>query len=82
MDALRNAGWSIVSSWIDNITTTPTGGSYVFVEGVSFSMARGRDRLIVTADIPVRIPEAYIPNIDADNPGEKVSYIPSTKSEL
>ncbi|KAI7785378.1 hypothetical protein LA080_007214 [Diaporthe eres] len=60
MDALGNAGWSIVSSWIDKITTTPTRGLYVFVEGVSFRMARGRHRLIVTADIPVRIPEAYI----------------------
>ncbi|KAG6368735.1 hypothetical protein INS49_002949 [Diaporthe citri] len=37
-------------------------------------MAKGYDFLIVTAEIPVVILDEFVPNINTDNPSEKIIW--------
>lgn len=55
---------------------------YVSMEGVSLKMARGHNKMIVTADLDVTMPEEYIANIDINKPGNKVVCTASTSNEL
>lgn len=55
---------------------------YVFMEGVSFKRARGHNKMIITADLDVTMPEEYIANIDANEPGNKIVCVASTSNEL
>lgn len=79
---LMNAGWVIISSWIDNPTKIPSDVEVLCVYGISFRLGRNTERLIVVADISVTSPKSVIPNVDADEPGSIIKIVPSTSSEM
>ena len=81
MAALMHAGWIIISTWIDDVRPNTTGSACTLVSGVSFRLARGKERMIATADIIVDMPGGVIPNIDADEPGSEVKLVPSVSNE-
>jgi DNA polymerase elongation subunit (family B) len=78
MTMLMNAGWIIISSWMENVPRIPIDDEVVVVPSVSYRLARGSDRMIVNADIIVGMPDDTIVNIDADTPGERTGYVPAT----
>ncbi|KAI6986052.1 hypothetical protein KC359_g8907, partial [Hortaea werneckii] len=81
MKRLMDAGWVIISSWIDNPIKIPLQVGTVCVYGISFRMGRLHDRLIVNADISVEVPTNWIPNLDATSPGSKTGIVPSLSTE-
>lgn len=78
MIALMNVGWKIISSWIEDVPRIRLDDPTVFIPGISYRLGRGTDRLIVKADITVNTPGETVLNIDADRPGEKSGYVPSS----
>lgn len=78
---LMDAGWIIISSWIDDPVRIPMQIGTVTVNGISFRLARGSERMIVTADVSVDVPSIAILNIDADEPGSADNMIPSSSNE-
>lgn len=81
MRRLMDAGWVIISSWIDVVVKIPIQMGTVCVHNVSFRMGRGNDRMIVVSDISVDVPSNVILNIDANEPGSKVGVMPSGSNE-
>ena len=82
MVALMNAGWAIITSWIDDVVKIPKQVATVCVEGIAFRMALSSKRLIVRANIYVDVPLGIIVNADTDAENCKPMIVPSASNEL
>ena len=81
MTGLMNVGWTVISSWIDNVIPSSSDDTSVYVQGVGFRLARRSERLIVNANIVVNTPLHAIANMDSDEPGSAAKIVPSVTSE-
>ncbi|RSL83434.1 hypothetical protein CEP52_016716 [Fusarium oligoseptatum] len=71
MTMLMNAGWNIISNWMDDVPKISVDSPIIAIPRVSYRLGRRFERIIVQADIIVGMPDDVVVNIDADRPGRR-----------
>ncbi|RYP54113.1 hypothetical protein DL768_001115 [Monosporascus sp. mg162] len=80
LNRIMALGWCVITTWIkpDYVDSK----SYMCVSDVSFRFGKGDIRLIVTVDVHLPDHESVLLNIDSDEPGSVVGFVPSMSNEL
>ncbi|KAF4460195.1 DNA polymerase (pol2) [Fusarium albosuccineum] len=73
VDTIMDMGWVVISTWIEDETTSKHWDNTV--TDVSFRMAKGIDRVVLTTDVPLAIAWDTVVNIDSDDPGSSPEII-------
>lgn len=80
LDAIMDAGWVIISSWIEDESISKNWDNTI--TDVSFRLAKDTSRVIIVTDVPLSFANNVVINLDADDPGSNPEIITNMRQSI